>query len=405
VAALSVIDLLEGLLDGELDGKRVLRFSNDELEEFVFEVERFYDAQDEALAVSAEPIIRCYPGAFQLDADGSGYFPPANEYLLSSLLYVDQVVIDCRLAWTCKLEAIYRRGRHRYPNMPVEGPNDESLKELFAVVVDSYREISALIRAGYIVPMRAGNESADEWKGRDNPFFRRCDFRRELEKVRSLQGMSKTLGRLDEQIIGDIAIDVAYGIERSTAHAARFLPTNQLQAAYYFDVFKAIGAISAGTATELKVVTGVVGTGLPLFTTLNQDDILSIRSNEESFEAWRAGLREAIRTIEVSPSDPDEFAVLAKESLLDRITIASGEVDKAVDRSQVLRESVRERSIDAGISALAAVGGAGILGAPVAPTALGGIAVGAGLRLLYENLFKNRTQSQSVAMYLARRET
>lgn len=404
MAALSVIDLLEGLLEGDLDGERVLQLSNNELEEFVFEVERFYDAQDANLTGATEPIVLCYPGAFQVDAEGSGYFPPQNTYLLSSLLYVDQVVIDCRLAWICKLEAICRRGERRwYPDMPIEGSDDDGLKRLIALVVDSYRNISALIRAGYIIPMRAGHEAEDEWNTVDNPFFRQCGFRNELERLRCRPDMSEAIGGLDEQIARDIALDVAYGIERAADHTARFLPTNPLQAAYYFDVLKAMGTMPASSETELKVVSGVVGTGLPLFSSLDQADILSIRTNEEAFEAWRASLREAIRAVEASPSDPDNFAVLTKEALLDRIAVASCEVDKAVDRSRALGNSVRERSIDAGISALAAFGGAGALGSAVAPSALGGIAVGAGLRLLYDSLFKRPAQSQSVALYLSRR--
>jgi hypothetical protein len=84
--------------------------------------------------------------------------------------------------------------------------------------------------------------------------------------------------------------------------------------------------------------------------------------------------------------------------------MASEGVGAAVSRSKALRDAVKERSIDAGISALAMAAGAGAAGAPIAPAALGGAAAGAGLRLLYESLFKIPNQRQSVALYLAQRE-
>lgn len=88
---------------------------------------------------------------------------------------------------------------------------------------------------------------------------------------------------------------------------------------------------------------------------------------------------------------------------MDKLLVASQGIDEAVSRSRHLRQAATQRGIDAGISALAASAGAAVVGAPVGPAAIGGIAAGAALRFIYEDLFRRQGQSRSVAAYFAQR--
>jgi hypothetical protein len=149
VGAATIIDALDALLDGDLSRSRVERFTEDERANFVREIARFYSASNPDPQREDDGLIRCSPGGMKL-SPWISFSPPPSGKLLSTLLYGDQLIVDCTLGLECTIEASINR---QHPGITWEDPDDRDLLPRYAYYVEQYREIAKLIRAGLIVPV------------------------------------------------------------------------------------------------------------------------------------------------------------------------------------------------------------------------------------------------------------
>lgn len=128
---------------------------------------------------------------------------------------------------------------------------------------------------------------------------------------------------------------------------------------------------------DVSVANGLATLELPSFARPNRHtrELLVARWQEEAFEAWRSGLRRAIRTVEgLSPSAV--FRMEAKAALEDELVPLAVAVRRAVDRSAVLREAATESALALSISA-GVVTATGLIANVDPMSAVAGLSVGA----------------------------
>jgi hypothetical protein len=136
-------------------------------------------------------------------------------------------------------------------------------------------------------------------------------------------------------------------------------------------------ALERRAEVNLRVVSALSRSELPLLRGVDARAIAAIHDNEESFEDWRRALRRAVRQIESSTTAGSAFEEEGREVLEDELGPMAEEVAKAVSRSQLMREKARDAKI-ALSSGVAVAGSAAAAGAasPVAIATAAGSAVG-----------------------------
>lgn len=169
------------------------------------------------------------------------------------------------------------------------------------------------------------------------------------------------------QRYGDAAYYLARSIALADAAYASYLPPSGTEWAIYQQRLQRLGStLRSGQRLDLRVTPALVSSELPYFRNLSSADLIAARGNEESFELWRAGIRNATRSINAMPSEED-FTEEAREVLADSLDGPAAEVRRAISRSTSLKRNLR------GASLLFGTGAAGsmVMGTPPA-IALGG---------------------------------
>lgn len=114
---------------------------------------------------------------------------------------------------------------------------------------------------------------------------------------------------------------------------------------------------------ELRILPGLYAAELPFLLELDPRLMLAIREDEQAFADWRSELRETVRLVESLPSDKTTFEAEARDVLNDRLMPRANEVQRAVSRSQVMKDATRDSVGTFGVS-LASIGISAMIAGP-----------------------------------------
>jgi hypothetical protein len=188
---------------------------------------------------------------------------------------------------------------------------------------------------------------------------------------------------------------------------AEYIPAAGAESAFLVHRLQQLGdrlQIKTNRNAELRILPGLYAADLPFLQDLNADLMLAIREDEEAFADWRSELRNTVRIIESLPSDRTNFEAEARDVLNDRLMPRANEVQRAVSRSQVMRDATRDSVGAFGVS-VASIGiSAMIAGPPGAGIAALVAMVAAPLQWAYKVAFHaSPTGSNAVLAQLVQR--
>lgn len=426
----TIIDVLEGALDGDLTPSAIERLGLKEIAELGEAVQDFYDSWTVPEAPEGE--LRVHLGGW---VAGNTALPGARDLLHTGLLYAHQVLVHDPIAAYFEPKRKALRGlppiRHR-SGMSLQASqghleatggwvnfeNLEGARSSLVAAVEALAPLGPLIKTGTVIPvphLRVAIERQDAVETAVRHMIRDESFRTAVENpidgpalcaddAQAFRIVTEPLrSRADvlNQNFGPPAFYLARSVAVADAFGATYLPPSATDWALFEDRLTQLSGLPLERSGKLglRVVSAVARSRLPLITGLEASAVVRVRRDEEAFEDWRRALRRAVRQIESSPSSGAAFETESKEVLGDSLTPMAEEVGRAVRRSAILRDSVHDAKINLA-TGVAVAGTAGALGA-APPAAIATAAGGAFSGWLLRSIFPRRRRgAQAVIAHL-----
>ncbi len=404
----TIIDLLDNVLDGELTAERASTLTDRELRDLAEALEQFYASWEPPSPNEGE--VRAYPGGWVAANYGS---PEAKALLGMNLLYFHSVLIHDPVGeWFDP-----RRSRLQAPP-PVRYRNRSQLQSAEAHLLrnDGYyytrtspdrtreqlkwmlpmlADFRPLILAGIAIPFNQIGTLVERQKSilvavrhdlEDAEFLRRLKEPVDLPPVNAdfARGLNLELKGARGAVAADaarvIAQNPSFYLNKTLAFAeatgSRYTPPAATDLALYERRLERVGEeLSRKANLDLRVAAALSRSQLPFIRDMSSRTLVEIRQQDEAFDDWRAELRTAVRQIETAPASED-FADEAKEVFSDCIAPRAAEVRRALDRSAVLRSSSRDATLSL-VTGVAVAGTAALAGVspPIAAATAGTSAI------------------------------
>lgn len=174
-------------------------------------------------------------------------------------------------------------------------------------------------------------------------------------------------------------VDTLYydaSLQYAASQGSRFLPDEKDAWQYYQHRLSTASAQLSQANVDLQMLPALIGADMPLFDHAPPDAIAEARRNDESFDAWRVALRNAVRTIGSLPTDR-QFPADAQSVLEDLIQPAAREIRRGFTWKTTLRKSAPAAAAHLALSAVYGAGAAAITGG-----SLGAVAASSGAGFL-----------------------
>lgn len=393
----TIVDVLEGALDGDLSRDAVARLSEADVDELADLVATFYAAW--TLEPPAEGVMRVHLGGWVAqNAAAAPMMPVVN----NALLYAHEILVHDQVAAflyprRSSLRALPPIRDARGPQIAGDQAHIESTGGWFAQRslegahsylgdgVEMLAALAPLIRAGVVLPiphLQVARERQEGILTATIRTFQDPEFGAlvsspidELPLTRDdLRGFPVKSPRPKTPF--DAALQdfggAAYYLNRTIAiadafHASYVPPSATDWALYEHRLGDAIASLPHGLDLDLRVMAALGRARLPLLDNVDLETMVKIRQGEEAFEDWRRELRVAGRAIEMSTTDPAHFAAEGREVLDDLLQ----PMVAAVKDSQTVRARITSSSADAAgelVLGAAAAGAAHAAGFPATQT-------------------------------------
>jgi hypothetical protein len=396
----TVLDVLENALEGELTSERAAALTDRDLITLEEVLNEFYSAWQPAS--SPDSSLRAYPGGW---VAANYAAPQARSLLATTLLYFDAVLIHDPVGeWfdrrrdklTGPPPIRYRNGAQLQSAeaalMSSDGyhhtrDNPDRTREQLKWMLPMLADFAPLIGSGIVIPFnqigivverQSAILTAVRHDVRDAELIQRIREPIDLQAVTAdySRGLQLNLQGAGSVFPGDesrlIAQNPSYFLNKTIALAdatgSRYTPPAATDTSLYHRRLERAGdELSRRAELDLRVASALTRTELPFVTEIDARTLVEIRQQEDAFGQWRAQLRTVVKQIESAP-ESGQFADEAKEAFDDGFAAVAAEVRRAGSRSQVLRASTRDATINL-VTGVAVAGGAALAGVD-APTAV-----------------------------------
>lgn len=396
----TIVDVLENALDGDLTKQRAESLDLQAVESLRAVVLQFYDSW--VPRPPAKNSFRVHLGGWVASAASGG---TAKDLLQAATLYAHQVVI---------YDPVAAYFEPRRPNLrtfrPVQGqglnseasavhiestggfqvdpPNLEQHRSSLAIAIPQVATLAPLIKTGVVLPvphLKLALQRQEKIWTAVRHLLADDDFREIVDSPIDRPALTWDRGirpqflthprrRVDALIqqYGDAAYYLARSIAVADAAYASYLPPSATEWAIYEQRLARMGeALGRRKRIDLTVAPALSQSKLPYFCGLSDLDIVGARSDDESFEKWRASLRSATRAITSLPANSESFAEEAREVLEDSLGPAADEVRRMTSRSATLKRNLRPLGLTMATGAAGAGGEVVLGGAASAAVAVG----------------------------------
>jgi hypothetical protein len=401
---LTIIDVLENALDGDLTRGAIDRLDLAEIAALAESVQDFYESWQPP--VTAEGQLRVHLGGWVAgNLDHAG----ARDLLHTALVYAHEVILhdpvaayfEPRRAALRGLPAIRHRsgmqiqssqGHYEASGGWVNAPNLEGARSYLGMAIEGLAPLAPLIRCGAAVPVPHLRIALDRQQGVLSAVRHMISderFRHAVEQpvdgppltsdeahgFRVLTEPLKSRADVLNQNFGPVAFYLARTLAIAEASGASYLPPSATDWALYENRLERVlaPALDRRAHVDLRVASAVGRSELPLLQGLDSSIVAKIHADEAAFEDWRRALRRFVKHVETSTSEGAAFEAESRQVLDDELTPMVEEVVKAVRRSRVLREQSRDAKITlaSGVAIAGGAASAGLVPAAAMATAAG----------------------------------
>jgi hypothetical protein len=394
-ARITILDVLENALDGQLSGERVQRMTLSDVRDLRDAVIAHYVGW--APRPADEGILRAHFGGWVASMPGRG---AAHDVLATGLLYAHEVVVHDPVAAYFEPR---RRMLTAFREVMGNGISGQSSSSHFertsgyesfvddldahhshlSAAVERVGSVAPLLRSGAVVPIPhlklVLQREARIWDGVtellgdrvyrsliDTPIDRPAIMVDDGPAV-SLNVEPKTSEDWLIQRYGDAAYYFARSLAMASVSYSTYLAPSGTEWAIYDHRLRQLHeALSRRRELELTLAPALAQSELPYFRGLSAADLVSARRDGEGFEEWRTGLRTAARQIATTPGEGERFIDDARDVLNDHIVPLADAVRRETSRSATLRRHARSSTVSL-VTGVAAGYGAMLAGAPAPP--------------------------------------
>jgi hypothetical protein len=409
---ITVVDVLENALQGDVTAERARSLSDRDIDELLDHIEHHYESWAPPPMTTE---LRMYTGT---GVAGGWLSSELRDYLFSTLLYYPSVVVHDPLA----RYADRHLATLELPSPPVtkmgftigyseadllatshSAPRDyHNIRQLLEVFLPVCAQLAPLFRAGVVIPVAPWKIARHSQQQILTAVRHDVRDQRFVDAARNyvddppsvsdqIQITAPVLGS-DSWKGGDtiaVAQAPSYFLNRTLAVAdsvnARFVPSTLTDQSLVEAKLRRLHARNI----DMVISRALESATLPLFRDLEPSTLLKIRRDNEAFEDWRSGLRSAIKTIESAIADEAAFKREANEVLGDLLIPKANELLRQSSASAVMRGHTATEVAEFSIGAAILYGAADITNTQFAIPALAALgATGAG-KWLYKTIFRD----------------